>query len=116
MAERADPMPASARRRRAIKKLIEALQAEKIPHPSSRALGGGRSDGVILAEFLGKPVLSFADDDAPGNFWLRGPRTIQLMVNDVGNVRQAWTFAGLGQTAPSRCFAPPKGTRTERLT
>jgi hypothetical protein len=114
VAERADSMPASERRHRTIKELIEALQAERIPHPSPRALGRGRSDGVILAELPRKRVLLLGDDEAPGYFRLRAPDDSnhgqRLPQRSTLRIRER------GPNASEPCLAPPGATRSERLT
>jgi hypothetical protein len=86
MAERADSMPASERRHRTIKEFIEALQAERIPHPLLPALGRGRSDGVILAALPRNHVSSLGDDE-PLALSGSEPPTTQITVNDFRNAR-----------------------------
>ena len=114
MAERADSMPASEQRPRTIKEFIEALQAERIPHPLPPALGRGRSDGVTLAALPRNHVSSLGDDEALGSFRLRVPDDS----NHGQRLRQRSTvrICKHCQTPRSRRLAPPGATCSERLT
>jgi hypothetical protein len=114
MAERADSMPASERRHRTIKEFIEALQAERIPHPLLPALGRGRSDGVILAALPRNHVSSLGDDDPLALSRLRAPddsnHAQRLPQRSTLRIRER------GPNASEPCLAPPGATRSERLT
>jgi hypothetical protein len=93
-------MPASERRHRTIKEFIEALQAERIPHPLLPALGRGRSDGVILAALPRNHVSSLGDDEPLALSGSELP-TIQITLNDFRNARLC-AFASVDQTPRSR--------------